>query len=286
MIGRSVEVIRPMLQARGQALDVQQDQAAVFVDADPARLSQVLTNLLFNACKFSPPGATLSLACDTAGDTVRLRVRDPGEGIPPDMLAKVFEPFVQSKQDKARSRGGLGLGLAIARNIVELHGGSIHAHSEGLGRGTELTVLLPLAPAQVQAEPAVTPRAAQRQHTPRRVLLVDDNVDAADALAAVLEAHGHRVALAYDPAQALRIAGQFQADVALLDVGLPVMDGYQLALRLKDATAGSAPRFFALTGYGLPTDHARSHEAGFSAHLVKPVEVDRLLQLLDGPAEA
>ena len=280
VIGRSVEVIRPMLQSRQQALELQQPAEPLYVDADPSRLSQVLTNLLFNACKFSPTGSTITLACDTVDGAVRLQVRDRGEGIPPDMLGKVFEAFVQSKQDKARSRGGLGLGLAIARNIVKLHGGSIHAHSEGVGRGAELTVLLPLAPAEGAAE-SPAPVQPERQGAPRRVLLVDDNADAADALAAVLEAHGHRVAVAYDPAQALSTAVQFRAEVALLDVGLPVMDGYQLAQRLKDATGGAAPQFIALTGYGLPTDHERSRQAGFSGHLVKPVEVERLLELLD-----
>ena len=214
-------------------------------------------------------------------DSVEIQVRDPGEGIPPQMVGQVFEPFVQVKQGSDRARGGLGLGLAIARNIVTLHGGSIRAHSEGPGRGAELTVRLPIAPKQPALEPVSSRREPERQRTARRVLLVDDNVDGADVLASVLEAHGHRVLTAYDAAEALRVAADFRPDVALLDVGLPVMDGYELARSLKEVTAAAAPKFVALTGYGLPADRERSSAAGFYAHLVKPVDVEQLLELVE-----
>lgn len=253
----------------------------MFVDADAARLSAVLSNLLVNASKFSPRGSSITLSCHVTQDVLEVRVRDRGEGISRDMLQSGFEPFVQSQQGRDRSRGGLGLGLAIARNIVATHGGSIHAYSEGAGRSAELTVRLPLAsPPKARSDLP----ASQQPGAARRVLLVDDNIDGADALAAVLEAHGHQLATAYDPVEALRIAREFPADMAVLDLGLPGMDGYELARRLQEATAGAPPRFVALTGYGVPNDHQRSNAAGFSAHLVKPVDADQLLKLLDrGP---
>ncbi|AEG93239.1 PAS domain-containing hybrid sensor histidine kinase/response regulator [Ramlibacter tataouinensis] len=287
VIARSVEVARPMLEAREQTLDVQLPAGPAWVDADAARLSQVLTNLLVNASKFSASHTRVTVRCRIQAGRVAVSVKDQGEGIPPDMLDKVFDPFVQSHQDKDRARGGLGLGLAIARNIVVLHGGSIRAESGGPGNGSEFTVDLAQADPRGGTESRAAEPAPGRSGPARRVLLVDDNVDAAETLKALLEAHGHTVAAAHDAAQALRIAPGFAADIALLDVGLPVMDGYELARRLKETVGAGAPQFVALTGYGLPGDHERSRQAGFSAHLVKPVDLDKLLHLLDrGPAPA
>jgi len=215
---------------------------------------------------------------------MRLTVRDSGAGIGPELLPNIFDLFVQGQRGVDRSLGGLGLGLPIVRSLVELHGGRVTAHSDGPGRGSELTVLLPLV--EIPARPAVavessTPPISARVDA-RRVLVVDDNADAADLLTEALAAAGHETRVAYDGPSALAVAQAFAPAVVLLDIGLPVMDGYELARRLRQLP-GLAPRLVAITGYAQESDRRRAREAGFEAHLVKPVAVDQVLRLVEEP---
>jgi CheY-like chemotaxis protein len=213
-------------------------------------------------------------------------VRDNGVGIAPELLARIFEPFVQAPQALERAQGGLGLGLTIVRSLVALHGGSVHAASEGAGRGAELTIRLPLAESAAVAERAEVAVSRARAPAPdaKRVLIVDDNPDAAETLATALRLDGMAVEVAHDGPQALKAAPEFKPDVALLDIGLPVMDGYELARRLRWA-AGRDPAappltLIALSGYGEQSDRERSRKAGFSQHLVKPVDLEALMALI------
>jgi len=207
-------------------------------------------------------------------------VLDEGVGIAPEMIERVFELFVQQPQTLARSHGGLGLGLAIVRNIVELHGGSVSVKSAGVGMGSEFVVELPCAPGVPIAAPTLAPILA-RQGAQRRVLIVDDNVDAAASLGRTLSHLGHEVQTAHDAPSALRLARSFRPQVALLDIGLPVMDGYELASRLRAGQPLEEPLYlFAISGYGLDADRQRSAAAGFRHHLVKPVDAGELVRLI------
>ena len=250
---------------------------AVWVEGDESRLVQVLSNLLSNAERFGDGATEVTLRTD-AGQAL-LEVRDRGIGMDPELLARVFEPFYQAPQQVARVTGGLGLGLAIVRKIVELHGGRVSAHSDGPGTGSRFLVELPLAAAQ-----APLPLAAAALHSPaRRVLLVDDNVDAAATTARILEQFGHAVEVAHTGADALAACARSQPDVAVLDIGLPDMDGYALATAIRQT--GATPRLVALTGYGQQSDIQRARDAGFDAHLTKPASLDALERAVSGEAE-
>ena len=250
---------------------------ALWVEGDESRLVQVLNNLLSNAERFGDGSTEVTL--DAADGWAQLEVRDRGIGMDPDLLARVFEPFYQAPQQVARITGGLGLGLAIVRRIVELHGGRVSAHSDGPGTGSRFLVELPLAAAQapLPLAPAAQPSAA------RRVLLVDDNADAAATTARILELFGHEVQVAHTAAHALDLCRRFQPAVAILDIGLPDMDGYALAAAIR--ATGLAPRLVALTGYGQQSDIDRALEAGFDAHLTKPASLDALERAVSGSKE-
>ena len=253
---------------------------ALWVEGDESRLAQVLNNLLSNAERFGNGAARIGLSeCE---GWARLEVADSGIGMPPELLARVFEPFYQAPQQLARSTGGLGLGLAIVHKIVELHGGRIRAHSDGPGCGSRFVVELPLTAAPVHAP---TPAPA-RDDAFQRVLLVDDNVDAAATTAAVLEQFGHAVRVAHTGSEALAVAEWYQPSVAILDIGLPDMDGYALAGAIR--SKGKAPRLVALTGYGQQADLSRALEAGFDQHLTKPATLDELRRAVtaNAPSEA
>ena len=280
---RAMEMAGPLLEPRAHRVSIEGvPRGGLAVSADPDRLAQVVFNLLSNAAKYSEPGSAITVRATREGGQVLVSVRDEGAGIAPDMIDRVFEMFAQQEQTLARSAGGLGLGLTIVRSLVELHGGSVSANSAGLGQGSEFCVSLPAAHAQASAaqapQPAVVPAAGRG----RRILVVDDNADAAMALAELLKMLGHEVQIAHDGPQALNAAPRFQPEVALIDIGLPVMDGYTLAQRLRERCAGDRPlRMVAVTGYGLERDRERSAQTGFTDHLVKPIdmaELDRLLQ--------
>jgi CheY-like chemotaxis protein len=257
------------------------------VKGDPTRLTQVMANLINNAAKYTPPGGRITVtARDEDGDVV-LRVVDTGIGIAADVLPRVFDLFVQERQAIDRSQGGLGLGLTIVRNLVESHGGRVSAHSDGPGRGSEFVVRLPKAtmPAALAAHPASTVgsgRSVAPAPDATRILVVDDNVDGAEMLASALRAKGYDTRVAHDAPTALRVAADFRPEVAFLDIGLPVMDGYELAARLRGAADASNTRLIALTGYGQESDREKTRAAGFEHHLVKPVNLEAIDALLAG----
>ncbi len=262
------EVVRHAAASRADAQLSVSAPDAVWVEGDESRLAQVLNNLLSNAQRFGDGKIRVELS--TRADTARLEVSDSGIGMAPELLARVFEPFYQAPQQVARSTGGLGLGLAIVRKIVELHGGRVSAHSEGLGTGSRFVVELPLAAAQAKASaPAARPPAPAKQ-----VLVVDDNVDAAAMTALILEQFGHEVRVAHSAAGALATLEDYRPAVAILDIGLPDMDGYALAAAIR--RTGAAARLVALTGYGQKADVERATGAGFDLHLTKPATLDDL----------
>jgi len=274
VITEAVEQASRMIEERAHRLEVAVPPGIV-IDADPARMAQVFANLLNNAAKYTPRGGQISVTARAAHASVTVLVRDDGQGIERALLPHVFEVFVQGPQGRDRARGGLGIGLAVARSIVAMHGGAIRADSEGPGRGTMLTIELPRLPVP-QAPRRRSGMIACADALPSRLLLVDDNQDAADLLALSLTELGHDVRAAYDPRTALEIAREHPPDVALLDIGLPEMDGYQLAAALRAQQQDAPLALIALSGYGQPADQSRSVAAGFSAHLVKPVDLAAL----------
>ncbi|BDG01985.1 hypothetical protein AMOR_09810 [Anaeromyxobacter oryzae] len=276
VVRRTAEDLRAVLSSRDLELVVEVPPARLWVHADETRLAQVVGNLLHNAGKFTPPGGRVEVSVRAGDGIAELRVRDTGVGIEPELLERVFEPFVQSERSLARTQGGLGLGLALVKGIVELHGGSVRAESAGPGRGAELVVILPLASTpEARSAPAgeTTPGAG------RRVLVVDDNRDAAESLAQLLEVRGHTADVAFDGPTAIRMAGATRYDVILCDIGLPGMSGYEVATALRNG-AGNGAQLIAVSGYAQPEDLARAADAGFDGHVAKPADPERILQLL------
>ncbi len=274
-IARGIEHATHLLEQRAHRLRVEQPATPVVWFGDRVRLAQVVANLLTNAARYTEPGGDVTLSLVQTRTAITIRVTDTGIGIAADMLPRIFELFVQGARSQDRAQGGLGIGLALVRNLVELHGGTVTAASAGPGRGSEFVIELPVAELPMQPAPAIVVPIESR---PKRVLLVDDNVDAADLLAQLLRDQGHEVEVAHDALAALERFPQFAPDVAVLDIGLPVMDGYELATRL---VANHAPcRLVAVTGYGQPDDRARAASVGFAVHLVKPVKLSALLEAL------
>ncbi|HKZ72682.1 MAG TPA: PAS domain S-box protein [Steroidobacteraceae bacterium] len=285
VLQRAIEASRPLIDARGHALHTDWPAQAIMVHGDAVRLTQVMVNLLNNAARYTQEGGKIALTVATAGIDVEIRVRDNGKGIPPEMLERIFGLFVQLSPEEQGARGGLGVGLALVQRVVELHGGAVEAHSDGPDRGSEFVVKLPLAvhgPQSLEAIPGHSPR-----ETPRlRVLVADDNVDAADSLALLLQTLGHDTRTAYRGQQALEAAQAFRPHVAMLDIGMPDMNGHELARRLIAASLTPRPVIVAVTGWGQDTDRQRSREAGFDRHFVKPISEEELAKLLAGvPAE-
>jgi PAS domain S-box-containing protein len=245
-----------------------------WVEADATRMAQVLTNLLNNSAKFTASGGTVRVSVAARGGQAELCVVDDGIGMDPRQIEHMFEPFAQAEQSLARTQGGLGLGLALVRSIVELHGGTVAARSEGIGRGAKFLVRLPLAGAPGEPE---RPRPRHAGTTPRTILVIEDNVDGAQSLADVLELHGHRVRVARDGRSGIALARELQPDVILCDIGLPDVDGYDVARTLRREGRIGATRLVALSGYVQPEDRQRARDAGFDAHLAKPVEFDELM---------
>jgi signal transduction histidine kinase len=283
----TANVERTKMQPRSQPLTVNVPTGHINVRADPMRLEQVLTNLLDNASKYSNSGDSIELTLDTAPgasgiDVARVRVRDRGIGMAPETLPTIFELFSQADVPLARSRGGLGIGLTLVRTLVNLHGGSSSARSEGLGKGSEFEIILPMVSADTRA---TAHEDAPTAHTPmgarRRVLIVEDNRDAQQALQCLLELWGHEVLVADDGSTGYRSTVALRPDVALIDLGLPGLDGYEVARKVRAALGVASPLLIALTGYGAPEQRAQALAAGFDLHIVKPVEPDRLAMLLE-----
>ncbi|MHC5542260.1 hybrid sensor histidine kinase/response regulator [Singulisphaera rosea] len=276
----AVESARPSIEARGHQLSVSIGETPFRIDADATRLEQVLVNLLTNAAKYTQDGGRIALEAQPEGTDVVIKIRDNGEGITPEMLLKIFEPFIQVEQTLDRSQGGLGIGLTLARTLTEMHGGSLTATSEGPGLGSEFVVRLPLIEAEVPiAEEGASPKSEVVAQGPR-VLVVDDNVESAQGLASLLTMFGHDVHIAFEGLEAIDAARQHLPQTVLLDIGLPKLDGYQVARLIRAENRLKDVLLVAVTGYGQEEDRLRSAEAGFDYHLVKPVDFDVLLELI------
>ena len=286
LLAQTAEDLRPMADTHGGALKVSVPADRLWVEADPTRVAQMISNLLHNAIKYSSPNGRIELGLIREGGQAVVRVSDNGLGIPPEMLDRIFEPFNQVDSSLTRSHGGLGIGLALVRRLVVMHGGSVVAESPGRGKGSTFTLRLPLI-----AQPALPPKPVARAAPPerassKRVLVVDDNRDAANTLADLLRLWGHEVVLAFDGNEALMRASENRPEMVLLDIGLPGLDGYQVAERLrKESPEGRVLLLVALTGLGQQEDRARAMEAGFDHHLTKPVNPAKLRELLS-PAPA
>jgi PAS domain S-box-containing protein len=281
VLSDAVEQVRPLLEARRHHLHLDLPQVSAMVCGDRKRLVQVMTNLLNNAAKYTPDGGNIVLHVDVHGDEVAMSVADDGIGMAPELVQRAFELFAQASRSADRAQGGLGIGLAVVKSLVELHGGSVSAHSEGQGRGSSFTVRLPRLPELVRLPDTQGHQADEKvQGRALKVLIVDDNVDAAQTLALLIEAQGHQVQVEHASHAALESAVAQPPDVCLLDIGLPELDGNALARRLRTLPQTSGAVLVAVTGYGQDQDRKQARDAGFDHHFVKPVDIAKLSSLL------
>jgi PAS domain S-box-containing protein len=286
VVESAVEEARPLIQESGHRLSIMTPDPPLTVEADPARLAQILSNLLTNSARYMKPGGDIRLEIGASADELSLRVIDTGVGIPKDMLPRIFEPFGRIGPSLEASSQGLGLGLALVHRLVGLHGGTVEVRSEGPGRGSEFIVRLPLIAGSALEKAAVSSRKRSvpaREFTKRRVLVVDDNEDAADTLATLLRMMGHEVYLAHDGLAAVEKASELRPEMAFLDIGLPALNGYEAARRIR-SMMNDKITLIALTGWAQEQDRLRSADAGFDLHLAKPVELETLLSLMEHPA--
>jgi PAS domain S-box-containing protein len=279
VLAQALDSVRPLIKERGHGLDVLLTTGEAWVHVDPVRLQQVIVNLLVNAAKYTPRGGRIWLAADSDGQSVSISVRDDGVGIPPERLPEMFELFAQGESSPACSGGGLGIGLTIVKSLVELHGGTITARSEGSGKGSEFVVRLPAA------TPALTPRqeagpASRKSSRGRRVLVVDDNPDAVESMERLLRLEGHQVAVARSGRQALEMARESKPEVILLDIGLPELSGYEVAEKLRGEAEFEDTLIVAVSGYAQDEDRRKSARAGFNHHFAKPIHPETLATLL------
>ena len=287
VLDQAVEAVRPTVELRWQKLTISSTRAALLVHADPLRLEQVITNLLTNAVKYTPEGGRISVAAAHAGETIVLSVKDDGVGISPERIPQMFELFTQGDRTLARSEGGLGIGLTIVKTLVEMHGGTVTAESDGPGQGSTFRVTLPSVSPEIRQ--ARTPEATKtksktdRNGRGRRLLVVDDNEDTVRSMARLLRLKGHEVATASTGFEAVERVSDFKPDIVLLDIGLPGMDGYQVARKLRADKAHEDLLIIAISGYGQEEDRKRTASAGFDHHLVKPIDHDALLTLIGRP---
>jgi signal transduction histidine kinase/ActR/RegA family two-component response regulator len=281
VVDEALEATSALFQANRQDLSIRVPESGLLVDADRVRLAQVIANLLSNASKYTPPQGKISVEAKLEHHQISLTVSDDGRGIAPELLARIFDKFVQGRSNSEAQFGGLGLGLSIVKTLVELHGGSVAAASEGVGRGSTFTVLLPLADADAGAisRPDVPPFAPQTRVV-GKVVIVDDNVDAAEMLGELVALSGYQVRVEHDVRRAIAVIEDFEPDVAVLDLAMPDVSGFDLAALIRSKMA-DPPALIALTGYGQPSDRRRTEAAGFAAHLVKPVDMRALLSLLE-----
>jgi signal transduction histidine kinase/ActR/RegA family two-component response regulator len=282
----AVDAQRPLIASRGHQLTVSLPGEPLMVEGDATRLEQVVTNLLCNAAKYTPGRGRLAVGVERSGDQAVLRVRDSGLGMSRELLPRLFAPFVQADRSLARTEGGLGVGLALVRELVAMHGGTVEARSDGLGKGSEFLVRIPLLAEAREPARSSTSAEASPPRSPRRILLVEDNLDAAEMLSEVLTAAGHEVRTVHDGIAAISAAAQFEPEIALLDIGLPGIDGYEVARRLRAQMRERAPVLVALTGYGQEEDRRRSREAGMAVHLTKPFDIETLECLVHDLCEA
>jgi signal transduction histidine kinase len=290
LLTRTVETVQPLIDERGHTLTVEAPTGILAVLGDPTRLVQALGNVLGNAAKYTERGGRIVLSAAESGSEVLIRVRDNGIGIPPELMPMIFNLFTQLDRTSGPAQSGLGIGLALVQRLVEMHGGSVAARSEGLGKGSEFLIRLPLfIREQVESGQPLQQLSALEQsmtnaegpaRTQRRILVADDNNDALESLATLLQLSGHEVYTAANGAMALEAAEQHRPEVALLDIGMPKLDGYEVARRIRAQPWGQRITLVALTGWGQDSDRRRSQEAGFDSHLVKPLDLDKLTELL------
>jgi len=289
VVRRAVETAAPGIEAGKHILEINLPAEALLIRGDTHRLTQILTNVLNNAARYTPAGGRITVTARADEDYGIVRVRDNGRGIETKFLARIFDMFVQGRESLQRVEGGLGIGLALSRKLAEMHGGSLEAHSEGVDKGSEFTLRIPLFVTRPLSEEgrghAAAPTAVS-QSIPQRVLIVDDNVDVAATLNLLLKALGHETCVVHDGVAALKMAVEFHPDVVLLDVGMPGLDGYEVARRLNALKSKRAFRIIAVTGWGQEADRTKSREAGFDLHLLKPVNVDELVRALSEEDDA
>lgn len=274
----AIETSLPLIEANGHALIQTLPREPVYVRADRMRLAQALSNILNNAAKFTPTGGRIALAAEVQGDWLAIAIRDNGIGIDAALLPRIFEMFSCGTQPSERMVGGLGIGLTLVKRLVELHGGTVHANSAGVGRGSEFVIRLQVLKRPLAAEPAPVFHAAPA--APRRILVVDDHKDTADSLCVLLQANGNSVYTASDGEAALEAAFRFRPDVVLLDIGLPKKNGYEVARTIRQQQWGKETLLVAITGWGQESDETRAADAGFDRHLIKPIDPDALHDLL------
>ncbi len=279
-VEQAVETSRELIDARHQQLTLDMPVTPLHVEGDPVRLAQIIGNLLHNAAKYTQEGGAIALSVRRHGETVVIRVSDNGIGISAEALPHIFELFTQNDRSLSRTEGGLGIGLTVVRSMVELHGGTVEAHSRGLGQGSEFVVTLPRLEHVVERALA-RPASSRPAAAAARILLVDDNVDAGEILAMLLRVSGHEVDIALDGPSALQVFAQVRPQFVLCDIGLPGMDGYQIAARMRERSQGPMPVMIALTGYGDAQNRDRALAAGFDHHVVKPADPEALLRLID-----
>jgi len=281
IIEQAAETVQPLVREKSHRLTLSKPFAPVYVSGDRVRLVQCVGNILHNAVKYTDPGGEIEVRLQVLGGKIVIDVHDNGGGIAPELLPHVFDLFVQSERALDRSQGGLGIGLSVVQLLIQRHGGSVSAASEGVGLGSTFTIRLPL----LQGVPKLPVPAAPTRGPRRRVLVVDDDSDAADSIAMLLKLNGHKVEVAYSALAGLEAASSAEADVILLDIGLPRMNGYEVARRLRANEALRATRLLALSGFGRAEDRERSRAAGFDAHLVKPASLEDLERALSGEVD-
>lgn len=282
IINNALETSRPLFNEERHQLSVSLPEDSVCVYADPMRLEQVIVNILNNAAKYTPPEGHIWVTASHSNNEASIQIRDTGVGIKSDMLPRIFDLFSQGDPSQAKLKGGLGIGLMLAKNLIELQGGTIHVASEGVDKGAEFNIKFPVYQGMsVSSEPNTTPphEYPEKSSSARKIIIVDDNEDAANTLALILKKLGHQVQCAYSGQVALEVITQSQPDVILLDIGMPDMDGYEVMRRLRETKDFNA-RVIALTGYGKEEDRQRTKEAGFDRHLVKPVSLNDLREIL------
>ena len=280
VVKNSVETSRPLIEAVEHHLMLAFPPEPLIVDGDPVRLAQVFANLLNNSAKYTDAGGEIRITAHSEDGWAVVSVRDTGAGIPREMLPSVFELFTQIDRHADRAQGGLGIGLTLVKSLVEMHGGTVQANSAGLGKGSEFVVRLPLVPDRHTADFSAAPEISSSLLKPRRVLVVDDNRDAAESMGILLKLLGADVHVAYGGAEALEALPAYRPDVVILDIGMPGMDGYEVARRIRQQPEFQKVTLIALTGWGQDEDRRRSHTAGFDYHLIKPADIDALQALL------
>jgi PAS domain S-box-containing protein len=281
IINQAVEAVRPLYSNMNRELTVSLPVAPIYVNSDSARLAQVIGNLLNNACKFTETGGRVAVSLETVGDDAVVRVRDNGIGIAAEEIPHLFDLFAQVDTSLERSQGGLGIGLTLAKKLIEMSGGSIEALSEGLGKGSEFVIRLPLDTSAERAMSAASAKRTTSADGGYRVLIVDDNIDGAESMAMLMRLRGHEAFLAHDGLEAVEAAERVEPDAILLDIGLPTLNGYEVCRRIREKPSGKDIVLVAVTGWGQQEDRNRSKEAGFDTHIVKPVDHDALIALLN-----